>query len=183
MPGRAATFEDHLAREILAGERLRAAVLVWILVALMVISLMAFFVVVSGPLREQYRQLFASPAAGLYFFAILATLLCYEVAMLRVLGRRPADEAGVPAALRYVNAFVEVSVPSAIILAVANEIRPVFVLQSGAILLYAVFIVLSTLLLDYRLSAFTGLVAAAEYVGLCVAFAGRSGEAAAGTPF
>ncbi len=181
--GSSASFEEHLAREIGASERLRAAVLVWILVALMVFFVMVFFVIAYTPLREQYRQHFATPAAGIYLFAILALLLCHEAVILRVLGRRPAGEAGVPAVLRYLNAFIEVSVPSVIILAVASEISPVFVLQSGAILLYAVFIVLSTLLLDYRLSVFTGLVAAAEYVGLCVAFSGRSGEAATGTPF
>ena len=177
-----ASFEEHLAREIGASERLRAAVLVWILGAMI-----AFFALGYALFREQYREqyrvFFATPAAGIYLLAILALLLCHEVAILRVLGRRPASDAGVPAMLRYLNAFIEASVPSVIILAAASEVSPVFVLQSGAILLYAVFIVLSTLLLDYRLSVFTGLVASAEYVGLCVAFSGRSGEAAAGTPF
>ncbi|MGH9576805.1 MAG: adenylate/guanylate cyclase domain-containing protein, partial [Terriglobales bacterium] len=176
------SFEEHLAREIGASERLRAAVLVWILVALMVFLVIGY-ALFREQYREQYRELFATPAAGIYLLASLALLLCYEVAILWVLGRRPAGESGVRAALRYLNAFIEASVPSVIILAVASEISPVFVLQSAAILLYAVFIVLSTLLLDYRLSAFTGLVAAAEYVGLCIAFLGRSGEAAAGTPF
>ena len=180
--GSTASFEEHLAREIVASERLRAAVLVWILVALMVFLAIGY-ALFREQYREQYRELFATPAAGIYLLASLALLLCYEAAILWVLGRRPAGESGVRAALRYLNAFIEASVPSVIILAVASEISPVFVLQSAAILLYAVFIVLSTLLLDYRLSAFTGLVAAAEYVGLCIAFLGRSGEAATGTPF
>ena len=177
-----ASFDEHLAREIGASERLRTAVLVWILVALMVF-LMIGYVLAHEKYREQYRALFATSAAGIYLLTGLALLLCYEVAILWALGRRPAGKSGVRAALRYLNAFVEASVPSVIILAVANETRPVFVLQSAAILLYAVFIVLSTLLLDFRLSAFTGLVAAAEYVGLCIAFLGRSGEAVIGTPF
>ena len=58
------------------------------------------------------------------------------------------------------NAFVETSVPSIVIFLVAREINPVYVLQSASSLLYAVFIVLSTLRLDFRLSVFTGVVAA-----------------------
>jgi adenylate cyclase len=96
----------------------------------------------------------------------------------------------VPDALRYLNAFVETSVPSILILLVSREINPQFVLQSPLGLLYAVFIVLATLRLDFRLCVFTGLVAAAEYVALSFAYIGASGgvvgggaSAAAGTPF
>jgi adenylate cyclase len=81
------------------------------------------------------------------------------------------------------NAFVETSVPSILIVLVGREINPVYVLQSAASLLYGVFIVLSTLRLDFRLCTFTGLVAAAEYVALSFAYLGGGGGAAAGTPF
>jgi adenylate cyclase len=89
----------------------------------------------------------------------------------------------VPSALRYLNAFVETSVPTILIVLVSREINPVYVLQSASSLLYAVFIVLSTLRLDFRLCVFTGLVAAAEYVALSFAYLGGGGSAAAGTPF
>jgi adenylate cyclase len=46
-----------------------------------------------------------------------------------------------------------------------------------------VFIVLSTLRLDFWLSVFTGAVASIEYVGLSIAYAGAGGAAFAGTPF
>jgi len=96
----------------------------------------------------------------------------------------------VPGALRYLNAFVETSVPSILIILVSREIDSLYVLQSPLGLLYAVFIVLSTLRLDFRLCAFTGLVAAAEYVALSFAYIGvgsgllgGAARAAASTPF
>ena len=122
--GSSTSFEEHLAREIGASERLRAAVLVWILVALMALFVIGY-ALFREQYREQYRQFFATPAAGIYLVAILTLLLCYEAAILRVLGRRPASEAGVPAVLRYLNAFIEASVPSVIILAGARDRKSV----------------------------------------------------------
>jgi len=170
-----ASFEEHLAREIGASERLRSAMLVRILSVLIV-----FFGVMNLLFREEYMRQFASLAAFAYVFAILAVLLGYEYAILRWFSR---GAAGLSGGLRYASAFIEASVPSAIILAVASESNPVYVLQSSVVLLYAVFIALSTLLLDFRLSLFAGIVAAAEYLALCTWLAGRGGMAAIGTPF
>jgi endonuclease III len=107
----------------------------------------------------------------------------YELAIRHVIGRWLEQGRSVPGALRYLNAFVETSVPTILIVLVSREINPVYVLQSASSLLYAVFIVLSTLRLDFRLSVFTGLVAAVEYVALSFAYLSGGSGAAAGTPF
>jgi adenylate cyclase len=174
----AASFEDHLAREILASERLRIATLARVLAALIV-----FFGAMFALFHDSYLKHFATPAGVVYAGLILVLLLAYELAVLRAAGRWQEDGRRIPPTLGYVNALVETSVPSLLIVAIAREVNPVYVLQSAAVLLYGVFIVLSTLRLDARLSAFTGLVAAAEYLALCVAFLGRGGEATAGAPF
>jgi adenylate cyclase len=121
---------------------------------------------------------------------VIALLLCYELAIRYLLGSWLRRGKAAPGALRYLNAFVETSVPSILIVLVSREIDPLYVLQSPLGLLYAVFIVLSTLRLDFRLCAFTGLVAALEYVALSFAYIGvGSGllrgvaRAAASTPF
>jgi adenylate cyclase len=157
---------------------MRMAILAGLLGALLV-----FFGLLYALFRKDYLQRFLTPAAFIYIFAVIALLLCYELAIRHLIGRWLRQGRGVPSALRYLNAFVETSVPSILILLVSREINPVFVLQSAAGLLYAVFIVLSTLRLDFRLSVFTGLVAAAEYVALSFAYLGAGGGAAAGTPF
>jgi adenylate cyclase len=140
--------------------------------------------------RESYRLRFLPPAVFFYIIAVIAALLCYELAIRYLLGRWLSRGKGVPGALRYLNAFIETSVPSILILLASREINPQYVLQSPLGLLYAVFIVLATLRLDFRLCVFTGFVAAAEYVALSFAYIGASGavvgggaSAAAPSPF
>jgi len=175
----AASFEDHLAREIIHSERMRMAILAGLLGVLIV-----FFGLLYALFREDYQQHFIRPRVFVHTGSLFALLLCYELAIRHLIGRWLRQGRGVPSALRYLNAFVETSVPSILILLMSREINPVYVLQSAASLLYAVFIVLSTLRLDFRLCVFTGLVAAAEYVALSSAYLGGGGDgAAAGTPF
>ena len=180
-----ASFEDHLAREIILSERMRMAILAGLSGVLIV-----FYGLGYALCREDNLLRFLTPAVFLYIIAVIALLLCYELFIRYLIGRWLRRGKGVPGALRYLNAFVETSVPSILILLVSRELNPVYVLQSPLGLLYAVFIVLATLRLDFRLSVFTGLVAAAEYVALSFAYIGAGGgvvgggaSAAAGTPF
>ena len=181
----AASFDDHLAREIIHSERVRMAILAGLLAALI-----AFYGLGYALFRKDHLLRFLTPAVFLYIIAVIALLLCYELAIRHLIGSWLRLGKGVPGALRYLNAFVETSVPSILILLVSREINPQYVLQSPLSILYAVFIVLSTLRLDFRLSVFTGLVAAVEYVALSFAYlGGGSGvmeggaRAAAGAPF
>ena len=177
MPEAAATFEDHLAREIIHSERMRMAILAGLLGLLIVI-----FGLIFALFREDYQRHFTMPGAFARIGATVALLLCYELAIRHLIGRWLSRGGRVPGILRYLNAFIETSVPSILILLIARDVNPVYVLQSPASLLYAVFIVLSTLRLDFRLSVFTGLVASLEYMALAYFYRGAGGDAAAGTP-
>ena len=160
------------------------AILAGLLSALLVFYGLGYALFSSAPMLR-----FLTPGVFFYILAVIALLLCYELAIRDLLGRWLRRGKGVPGALRYLNAFVETSVPSILIILVSRELDPRYVLQSPLGLLYAVFIVLSTLRLDFRLCAFTGLVAAAEYVALSFAYIGGSGllggaaRVAPGTPF
>jgi len=169
------TFDEHLAREILASERVRIGILIRVVVALLV-----FFSVFAVLFRGTYLQFFAGPGGMLYAGAILVALLVYELAIRSVMGRWLEQGRSIRPGLRYLNALVETSVPSLMILALSQTGNPAYVMQGPAAYLYGVFIVLSTLRLDYRLSVFTGVVAAAEYVALCLHFGERAGIV--GTP-
>lgn len=173
----AVSFEDHLAREIIASERLRMGALAGLLAALLIVIAVLFELY-----RADYQRHFASPR-GFYgpFFVILG-LIAYELAVRHVVGLRAREGKAIPESLRYVNAFVETSVPTLLMILIARHANPSFVVQGAAVLIYGVFIVLSTMRLDFRLSVFTGAVAAVEYVALCWHFAGSGGAALAGTP-
>ena len=164
---------------------MRMAILAGLLGALLVFYGLGFALFRNVPMLR-----FLTPGVFFYILAVIALLLCYELAIRYLLGRWLRRGKGVPGALRYLNAFVETSVPSILIILVSREIDSLYVLQSPLGLLYAVFIVLSTLRLDFRLCAFTGLVAAAEYVALSFAYIGvgsgllgGAARAAASTPF
>ena len=172
-----ASFDDHLAREIIHSERTRMAILAGLLGALI-----AFYVLAYAVSRDNYLLRFLTPAVFLYIIAVIALLLCYELAIRHLIGRWLRQGRSVPGSLRYLNAFIETSVPSILIYLTSREINPLYVLQSPLSVLYAVFIVLSTLRLDFRLSVFTGLVAALEYVALSFAYLGGGSGVAAGTP-
>ncbi len=68
---------------------------------------------------------------------------------------------------RYANALIETSFPTVLIYVLATEyIEPTVAFNSWPTLLYFLFIVLSTMRLDFALSAFTGAVAAIESFAL-----------------
>ncbi|HTQ48069.1 MAG TPA: adenylate/guanylate cyclase domain-containing protein [Polyangiaceae bacterium] len=158
-----AAFEQRLAREILAAERFRAT----LLAVLPTVTMLAFLAVssaypdvVTALLHGKFDRapvgLFLCAVAGFEFHVLYAT-----ERMLKN-GQRPS------AARRYGYAFVETSLPTLVIVYYATILGPVQALLMPSAFVYFVFILLSTLRLDFALSAFTGLVAAVEYAALAL---------------
>jgi adenylate cyclase len=100
--------------------------------------------------------LFLCAVAGFEFHVLYAT-----EKLLRS-GARPT------ARRRYLYALVETSIPTLVIVYYATILGPVQALLMPSASVYFVFILLSTLRLDFALSAFTGLVAAVEYASLAL---------------
>ena len=164
-------FEERLTREILQSERTR----------MLILAGLSGSLVVGFPVYAVRSGIFGT-AWALQVVAVFVLLASYELAIRQVVGRRLEQGKTLPRRLRFLNAFVETSVPSILILLGSRQVDPVYPLESAAAYLYPVFIVLSTLRLDFRLSVFTGCVAAVEYVILSFALVGGS-KVAAGTLF
>src|SRR5580704_8062605 len=156
-------FERRLAIEILAAERFRAT----LLAVLPTVAMLAFLAVTSaypeavtailhGKFDRAPVGLFLCAVAGFEFHVLHAT-----EKMLRN-GTRPSALRG------YGYAFVETSLPTLVIVYYATIIGPVQALLMPTAFVYFLFILLSTLRLDFALSAFTGMVAAIEYAGLAL---------------
>jgi len=156
------SFEERLAREILQSERARMLILAGLSASLVVVFPLLVLV-------QNYVRIFGTSWA-LQVVAVLVLLATYELVIRQVIGRRLEKGKTLPRRLRFLNAFVETSVPSILIVIGSRQVDAVYPLQSAAAYLYPVFIVLSTLRLDFRLSVFTGCVAAAEYVALSAVF-------------
>lgn len=74
-------FEDHLRREILQSERVRMAILAWILALLMV--LLPLFALVFS---EDYQRNFGSMRWAGYATGVAAALVAYELLVRAILG-------------------------------------------------------------------------------------------------
>jgi adenylate cyclase len=152
------TFERRLVREILGAERVRAR----LLFAIPTIALFAL-VVVGGAYPETVALLLHgridTAPVGL-FLIIVAGFELYVLFWIRgLLERDEAPKTG----RRYLHAFVETSMPTAVILYYATGDGPVQALLMPSAFVYSIFILLSTLGLDFFLCTFTGVVAAGEY--------------------
>jgi adenylate cyclase len=171
------SLEDRLTREIFESERTRLLMLAALSGALVAI----FPILVLAFRREDSARIFGTPWA-FQVLGVFVLLAAYELTARHVIGRRLAQGKTLPRPLRFVNAVIETSVPSLLIVIAARQVDPLYPLQSGSAFLYGVFIVLSTLRLDFALSVFTGVVAAVEYVVLC-AWLVRESPLASGTLF
>ena len=163
------TFERRLVRDMLGAERVRAR----LLFAIATIALFAL-VIVGGAYPDAVAALLHgridTAPVGL-FLIVVAGFELYVLFWIRgLLTRDEAPKTG----RRYLHALVETSMPTAVILYYATGDGPVQALLMPSAFMYSIFILLSTLGLDFFLSAFTGLVAAAEYA--LIAFLWASGD-------
>ena len=158
--GSAAELDERLTLELLASQQLRAAILA------------AVFGVLGVLLAAVY--LYEVFVIGRNFVpgAVPAVILCtaaYELAMRGYIGRYRRARRAVPGVVWYVNAFLETSMPTvSMMLAQSHFEHPLYVFLAPAVFAYYLFIMLSALNLDFRVSLFAGAVAAAEYLGFAL---------------
>jgi adenylate cyclase len=161
-----ATFEVELGREILGAERFRAI----LLLAIPTVLLFALVIV-----RGAWPDVFVSLLHGHFDIAPVGSFLMavagFELFVLASIRRQQKRDARPSASSRYAQALVETSLPTAVVLYYAAVDGPAQALLMPSTFVYFVFILLSTLRLDFGLCAFTGLVAAGEYALIAITWA------------
>lgn len=150
-------YADALRREILRSEQQRMRVLVIILGSLLLTTLL-----LANLLPDLNRRLFEGGMPGWVPLAAVGPFLLAESVALAVLRLRIAQDKDFPRIGRFANALLETTLPSVIILLLSQYMEPHVVLGFWPPMLYFVFIVLSTLRLDFWLSVWTGAVAAVQ---------------------
>ena len=120
--------------------------------------------------REHYLSLFGSYRVVTRVVIACLGLVAYELLVRALIGRWLARGGTPPRVLRYWNALVETSIPTLFVILASRDVSPLLALEGPPGYLYAVFIVLSTLRLDFGLALFTGFVAAAEYLVLAAVY-------------
>jgi adenylate cyclase len=157
------TFQRLLNREILLSERRRMLILAALQAFILVLILLAA-TLVPGFVRSIYHDRLPVRAALAAFSAFVAYEL-FAAGLLTIFIRRGRN---FPVLGRYVNAFVETSFPTVLLYLLAGYLFAPAVFGTWTALLYFLFIILSTLRLNFALSAFTGAVAAVELFALAM---------------
>ena len=152
---------DQLSREALRTEKLRVIVLLIFTGILAIVSLIPPPMLFDG-LDPQFRE---NMDAFMYWrFVLISGLIIYLVSQRLVVYYLTKTKRRLPAIYPYLTALLETSAPTAGILisaSFANATSPLPIIPT---LLYPIFIVLSALRLNFKLSLFTGAVAATEYL-------------------
>ena len=154
-------IERALAAEIVASELLRMRMIAVTLAVLLVADQALFLF--ARPAIEQFLQ---RPVPTWLPLRVVSPFLAYEVGALALLRYRLARGKSFPEMARFINALIETSRPTYILYWINNLAGPHIAFGAWPVLLYFVFIIASTLRLGFALSAFTGLVAAAGFLGM-----------------
>jgi adenylate cyclase len=148
------TFKQQLDKELLFSERRRIVILILIFSAAIVVRL--FNQVFLKPDEETLR---IESFSTIWLFPLV--IILFELfSLLHINQRIRANSKAIRQWLQYINAGFEICLPSAIIIYVAKEYTSYNVMQSPAVFIYFIFIILSTLRLNPALSVFCGLLAA-----------------------
>jgi adenylate cyclase len=152
-------FESEFAVEILKSDKLRVTILICFFgVAVPTILLLSIFAF------EDFQRIFHGNFKN--FLMIVLSVLglglaCFTVEWLAI-DRRIKEQRKASPLLPYLSALVETSIPLAALLVTAQYVGPAYALLTPAPFMYPLLIVLSTLRLDFKLSVFTGAVAAIQ---------------------
>ena len=152
-----ADFRHALMREVMMTELLRVKALIGTTALIAVILLSVYLVAPEAVSRVWHGNL-----KPIYLYAIIVPFVLFELWVHGVISRNLAEDRDIPVIRRYIGVLVETSLPTVALALHINSMGAEAALGFVAPFLYFIFIILSTLRLDFWLSTFTGFVAAAE---------------------
>jgi adenylate cyclase len=151
------SFRHTMMQEILRTERLRVIAL------LTTGALLGFLLIVLDRVAPStLDQIWRGRFDIRYFYMVGGPFLLFETYILIVITRHIRRKKDFPLFRRFAGALVETSIPTAALIVHINNMGAQAAFGFAAPFAYFIFIILSTLRLDFRLSAFTGLVAGVE---------------------
>jgi adenylate cyclase len=170
-----ADFAHALAREVLQTELVRVKALI---ATTLLLVLATSIVYVFDP--EAVNRVWHGGVAPAYIYAILIPFVLFELWVHAVISRHLKLDRDVAVIRRYLGVLIETTMPTIALALHIRSMGPVQALGFVAPLLYFIFIILSTLRLDFWLSTFTGFVAATELFGMAMFYhvvpSGDSGQ-------
>ncbi len=157
--------EELFDTEISKSERLRALILIGLL-GLEALSLLVIYFFYS----EQYLQMFTTHIAIYAILIFTVIMIIYEFFVHYLIGKWSKSFLINPRLFSYFNSFSEITLLSLLLIFIVKYSNQTVILQSPATLTYFIFIVLSTFRLNFKLSLFTGVLAAFEFIIISIYF-------------
>ncbi len=156
---KSSTIEELFNHEIFKSERLRTIILISLL-GLEALALLVIYLFYS----EEYLKMFDSHMALYAIFIFALVIIGYESIVHFLIGRNIKVFFLNRKFFGYFNSFSEITILSLLLIFIIEYSNQTNILQAPASLTYFIFIVLSTLRLNFKLSVFVGLLAALEYI-------------------
>ena len=158
-----ADFEHALTQEVLRTELVRIKTLI---ATTSILTLLLWIVYVLEPAAVDHIWRGRMKPSYLYF--ILVPFILFELSVHSLVSRQLKLNRDVPVARRYFGALIETTMPTIALALHIENMGSVQALGFVVPLAYFIFIILSTLRLDFWLSAFTGFVAATELFAMAL---------------
>lgn len=158
LPIMKATFQQQLDEELLQSERRRTVIIISIF-----IFALAYRVADGLFFRMDDESAFLKSLSAVWLFPVIVILFEF-FSLLYINKRIKTSKEKIPTIMQYLNTAIEISLPGFIMYAVAKQYPAYDVLRSPALYIYFIFIILSTLRLNFMLSFFCGLLAASSYL-------------------
>src|SRR5712671_4856954 len=162
-PAVPADFQHALMQEVLRSELIRIKALI-ATAALLAVVLWTVYLLDPDAINHVWRGRLR-PA---YLYVILVPFILFELWVHAMISRHLRLDRDVPVIRRYLGALIETTMPTAALALHIENMGAVQALGFVAPLAYFIFIILSTLRLDFWLSTFTGFVAAAELFAMAM---------------
>jgi adenylate cyclase len=160
-------FHQAFVREVMTTERLRMKTLIAMSVIIVVLVTLVTLI------RPQFiEHIWRAPFSLWYLYAVFVPFIVLECVALAVLSHEIKHRHDVPWLRRYFNALAETSLPTIGLAIQMTHMGDERALGFVIPMFYFLFIILSTLRLDFWLSTFTGFVASIELFAMAMFFPG-----------
>ncbi|MBR0952753.1 adenylate/guanylate cyclase domain-containing protein [Bradyrhizobium canariense] len=163
-------FERELTREVLRTELLRVRTLI-LTGCVLTVFLTAIYLVDPAVVNRVWRG-----TEGLVeVYGLLVGFILFEAWVHIQIRKNLRRNRDLPVIRRYIGALIETSLPTLILILQIRTMGASQAIGFAVPLMYFIFIILSTLRLDFRLSTFTGFVAAVELLAVALIYDPASG--------
>jgi adenylate cyclase len=173
-PQVSAEFEHALMREVMRTELIRIKAVI-----ASAVVLVAVLATVDLGFPDSLKHFWHGRLRPSHFVFVLIPFVLFELSVHSIISRYLKLDRDIPVFRRYIGALIETSIPTIALVLHMDSMGRNEALGYVVPLAYFIFIILSTLRLDFWLSAFTGLVASVELFAMAMFYhpLGDSGPA------